>query len=360
MKEDKRMKAKYIDLTKSIDDSVLKEVGAAIRNGKLVVFPTETVYGIGTNGLDDASVQKIYEAKGRSNDNPLILHISDETMLHELTINPTSVEKQLIKNYFPGPFTLILNKSPIVPYAVTAGLETVAIRMPSHQIAQKLIGYAGVPIAAPSANLSGKPSGTVISDIINELGDKVDYILDAGPCSIGLESTVVCVIDEVPTILRPGKVTQEELLSTIGTTHVDQHILSPCDTNETVLSPGMKYRHYAPDTKCILIDSNDNEKLVNTINSILQNYPRVLVISSHENCERYQTNMILDMGLQNDLDNIAKNIFTTLRKVDSYDVNFVIIEAVRKTGIGLALMNRLLRTCEYHYYNLDEKENENE
>lgn len=205
------MRAKYIDLTKDYDDSIFQEIGQAIRDGKLVVFPTETVYGIGTNGLDANACKKIYEAKGRASDNPLILHICDKTMLKHLTNFESNVENRLIDTFFPGPFTIILNRTSSVPDVVTAGLSSVAVRMPSHPIARKIIESAGVPIAAPSANISGKPSGTIISDILAELGDKVDYIIDGGACDIGLESTVVKVIDEVPTILRPGAITKEQL-----------------------------------------------------------------------------------------------------------------------------------------------------
>lgn len=352
------MKAKYIDFTKTQDENMLKELGQAIRDGKLVVLPTETVYGIGTNGLNEEGVKKIYEAKGRSSDNPLILHISDKNMLDELTFPRTNVENKLIDTYFPGPLTLILNRKPIVPNTVTAGLETVAIRMPSNPIAQKIIEYANVPIAAPSANISGKPSGTVISDIIEELGDKVDYIVDGGPSNIGLESTVVRVVNEVPVILRPGKVTKEELLDCIGNVTLDSHLLENCDTAEEVLSPGMKYHHYSPNTKCVLVYSKDNDKLVNKTKELLKENPNSLVISSSENISYYSTQFVLDVGSRFHLEEISKNIFTTLRKVDSYPVDLVIIEGVSQEGIGLAIMNRLIRACDYNYFDLDnEKDN---
>lgn len=354
------MRAKYIDLTKQQDDSVFKEIGLAIHDGKLVVFPTETVYGIGTNALKEDSVKKIYKAKGRDSDNPLILHICDKTMLNELTMNRTFVENKLIDTYFPGPFTLILNRKSIVPNVVTANLDTVAIRMPSHPIAQKIIKYAGIPIAAPSANISGKPSGTIISDIIEELGDKVDYILDGGPCSIGLESTVVRVINEIPIILRPGGITKEDLQKTIGHVYLDDHLFNKCQSGEKVLSPGMKHRHYAPNTRCLLIYSDNNDKLIDYINELLLKNPHSLVISSTENYHAYHSNFVLDVGSKMNLAQISKNMFSTLRKVDDYPVNLVIIEGVSKNGIGLAIMNRLIRACEYNYIDIDKLELEKE
>ncbi len=343
------MKAKYINLSTNFDDSTFDELGLAIRNGKLVVFPTETVYGIGANGLDETAVKKIYEAKGRSSDNPLILHISNTNMLSEITKNISCVEKKLINAFFPGPFTLILERTPIVPNVVTSNLDTVAVRMPSNEIARKIIEHAKVPIAAPSANISGKPSGTEVCDIIDELGDKVDYIVDGGKCDIGIESTVVRVVDDIPTILRPGKITKEDILSVIGKVKVDKHIFEKCDFNEAVLSPGMKYRHYAPNTKCIMLYSSDNNKLVQKINDIVKDNFNSLVISTTENISKYNAKYILDVGSKNNLNEISKNIFSTLRKVDSYNVDLVIIEGVTREGLGLAIMNRLIRACEYNY-----------
>lgn len=343
------MKAEYIDFRGTYDNVKIEELGQALRDGKLVVFPTETVYGIGANGLDENAVKKIYVAKGRSSDNPLILHISSLEMLPKITTNINSVEKKLMDAFFPGPFTLILNKTSIVPDVVTGGLDTVAVRMPSNEIAKNIIDSAGSPIAAPSANISGKPSGTIVSDILNELGNKVDYIVDGGMCNIGLESTVVRVIDGLPTILRPGKITKEQIMEVTGKVAVDKHIFEKCNLDEKVLSPGMKYRHYAPSTKCIMVYSDDNEKLVEKINDTLKDYPNSLVISTSDNIHKYNSKYILDVGSKNNLEEISKNIFTTLRKVDSYNVDLVIIEGVPKDGIGLAIMNRLIRACEYNY-----------
>lgn len=343
------MKAKYIDFRDGYSDLEFNEIGHAIRNGKLVVFPTETVYGIGANGLDELAVKRIYEAKGRSSDNPLILHISSLDMLSEITKDISSVEKKLVDAFFPGPFTLIFNRTSIVPNAVTGGLDTVAVRMPSNEIARRIIESASVPIAAPSANISGRPSGTIVSDIMEELGNKVDYIVDGGMCNIGLESTVVRVIDGIPTILRPGKITKEQIVEVVGKVAIDKHIFEKCDFNEKVLSPGMKYRHYAPNTKCVMVYSKDNEKMIEKINDMLKDVPNSLVISTSDNLNKYCSKYVLDVGAKGNLDEISKNIFTTLRKVDSYNVDLVIIEGVSRDGLGLAIMNRLIRACEYNY-----------
>lgn len=251
--------------------------------------------------------------------------------------------------FFLGPFTIILNRTNIVPDEVTGGLNTVAIRMPENIIARKIIEASGFPIAAPSANISGKPSGTIVSDIIQELGDKVDYIVDGGACEIGLESTVVHVINDIPTILRPGKITKEQILEVTGKVLIDEHVFEKCDVTKKVLSPGMKYKHYAPNTKCIMVYSNNNTSLVSKINEILKDTPNSLVISTSENVSNYNAKFTIDIGHKNNLEEISKNVFTTLRKVDSYNVDLVIIEGVSKTGLGLAIMNRLIRACQYNY-----------
>ncbi len=343
------MKAKYINLQNEYDTNIYNEIGQAIHEQKLVVFPTETVYGLGANGLDESAVKKIFEAKGRNPDNPLILHISSLDMLPQITKDVNDVEKKLIDAFFPGPFTLILNRKDNVPNAVTAGLDTVAVRMPSNEIAQKIIQAASVPIAAPSANISGKPSGTIVGDIIEELGDKVDYIIDGGMCNIGLESTVVRVIDNIPTILRPGKITKEQIMEVVGKVAVDKNVYEKCDDTKKILSPGVKYKHYAPNTKCIMVYSDNNEALVSKANEIIESVTTALVISTTENINKYKSKYKLDVGHKNNLEEISKNIFTTLRKVDEYNVDLVVIEGVPKTGLGLAIMNRLIRACEYNY-----------
>ncbi len=340
---------KYLDLKNTTDYSKLKVAGEIIRNGGLVLFPTETVYGLGANGLDENAVKKIYKAKGREQDNPLILHVSNFDMVSKIAKNISDIEYTLMKTFWPGPFTIILDRTEIVPDIVTAGLDTVGIRMPSGTIAKELISYAGVPIAAPSANVSGRPSGTNISDIFEELSDKVDYIVDGGECEVGLESTVVRVIDGIPNILRPGKISPEDIKKVVGIVKIDEHILKDIEINEKVLSPGMKYKHYAPKADCILVYSEDNEKMIKKIQEITQKYTNPLVISCNENAKYYDVKNKILYGSKENLNEVAQNIFKDLRKVDSFKPDIVIIEGVKKDGIGLAIMNRLIRACEYHY-----------
>ena len=339
----------YLDLKNATDYSKLKVAGEIIKNGGLVLFPTETVYGLGANGLDENAVKKIYKAKGRAQDNPLILHVSNFNMVSKIAKNISEIEYTLMKTFWPGPFTIILDRTAIVPDIVTAGLDTVGIRMPSGTIANQLISYASVPVAAPSANVSGRPSGTNISDIFEELSDKVDYIVDGGECEVGLESTVVRVVDGIPNILRPGKISPEDIKRAVGIVKIDEHILKNIETDEKVLSPGMKYRHYAPKADCILVYSEENEKMIKEIQEIIPKYTNPLVISCNENAKYYEAQNKILYGSKENLNEIAQNIFKDLRKVDSFKPDIVIIEGVKKDGIGLAIMNRLIRACEYHY-----------
>ena len=339
----------YLDLKNTTDYSKLKVAGEIIKNGGLVLFPTETVYGLGANGLDENAVKKIYKAKGREEDNPLILHVSNFDMVSKIAKNISDIEYTLMKTFWPGPFTIILDRTEIVPDIVTAGLDTVGVRMPSGIIAKELISYAGIPIAAPSANVSGRPSGTNISDIFEELSDKVDYIVDGGECEVGLESTVVRVVDGIPNILRPGKISPEDIKKAVGIVKIDEHILKDIEIDEKVLSPGMKYKHYAPKADCILVYSEDNEKMIKKIQEITQKYTNPLVISCNENAKYYDVKNKILYGSKENLNEVAQNIFKDLRKVDSFKPDIVIIEGVKKDGIGLAIMNRLIRACEYHY-----------
>ena len=341
----------YLDLRNDNNYTKLEQAGKMIREGGLVLFPTETVYGIGANGLNEKAVKKIYEAKGRASDNPLILHIANFEMLPQIAQNISDIEKKLMEAFWPGPFTIILNRTKIVPDIVTAGLETVGIRMPSGIIAQKLIEYANVPIAAPSANISGRPSGTNLEDIYEELKDKMDFIINGGNTEVGLESTVVRVMNGVPHILRPGKITAEDIKNVVGTVEIDEHILHKTGKDQKILSPGMKYRHYAPNAKCILVFSKENNKLISKIKELSSEYKNPLIIAKNENLERLKGVQTIGMG--NSLEEISKNIFTILRKVDNYHPDIVIIEGVEKEGLGLAIMNRLIRACEYNYIEIE-------
>ena len=245
----------YYNWKQNINTIELENVSNLIKNGEVIVFPTETVYGIGANALDTEAVRKIFLAKGRPSDNPLIVHVADKKDIEQIAVIQTAVEQKLIDAFMPGPITIILKKKTIIPNIVSAGLDTVGIRMPSNEIAQKIIKTSQVPIAAPSANISGRPSGTKISDIREELESRVSAIVDGGDSNIGLESTVVKVIDDVPVILRPGKVTPEQIEKVIGKVRIDSKVFEKLLEDEKPESPGVKYRHYAPKTKCKLIYS---------------------------------------------------------------------------------------------------------
>lgn len=348
------MKATYSNQKEEIKEEEIKQAAKQIQKGNLVLFPTETVYGIGANALDETAVKKIFIAKGRASDNPLIVHISNLKMVEELVGEISKLERKLMETFWPGPLTIILNRKSkeIIPNIVTASLDTVGIRMPSNVIAQKLIEMAGVPIAAPSANISGKPSGTKIEDIIEELQEKVDYILDGGITNIGLESTVIRVEEDIVRILRPGKVTKEQLETIAKKVEVDSHVLGKVEKDEIVASPGMKYRHYAPITQCMMVYSQEADKMIAKINELTLQYEqqekKVLVLGTTKNLEGYHAKCKWNMG--KNLNEVAKNIFTLLRKVDEEKVDLVIIEGVGEQGIGLAITNRLVRACSYQYF----------
>lgn len=350
-KQGKNMISKYSNQTNGIKEDEIKEAAQEIKNGKLVLFPTETVYGIGANALDENAVKEIFIAKGRAQDNPLIVHVSSIEMLNSIVKEIGDLERKLIETFWPGPLTIIFKRNEILPNVVTANLDTVAVRMPSNIIAKKLIEYSGLPIAAPSANVSGKPSGTKVEDIIEELDGKVSYILDGGFVDIGLESTVVKVEGDNINILRPGKITKEQLEQVAQQVKVDKNVLGQVEKDEVVASPGMKYKHYAPNTKCIMVYSKDDDKMVNKINEITNQQKkenkRVLVLCRNNNFNKYISEIKWNMGQT--LEDMAKNIFTFLRKADKENVDLIIIEGVGNKGIGLAITNRLIRSCAYNY-----------
>ena len=333
---------KIFDFKTNINENELLECAQKINEGKLVIFPTETVYGIGANALDCKAIDDIFKAKGRANDNPLIVHVSDFFMLYSLVEDINEIEEKLIKAFMPGPFTIILKKKNIIPNNVSGNLDTVGIRMPNNEIALKLIKCANTPIAAPSANISSKPSGTNVEDIKDEFENKVDIIVDGGNTLVGLESTVLKVIDNVPVILRPGKITKEDIIKVVGVCKLSENLFK--ENNGIVESPGMKYKHYAPNSKCLLVYSKDSlDEIIKS--NIIDN---TVIIGSKENEGKFNC-AYLSYGSKNDLNEISHNIFTLLRKADKYKPNLIIIEGVKKEGIGLAIMNRLIRASSFNY-----------
>ena len=339
----KEKNIKIYDWKLNINKDQLEDVIKTLKEGRLIVFPTETVYGIGTDAYNDKGCLNIYKAKGRPVDNPLIVHVSDVEMLKKCVKNISEVEKKLIKSFMPGPFTLILEKKENIPMAVTSGLDTVAIRMPDNEICNKIISEYGRPIAAPSANRSGLPSGTNLEDIIDELKNSVDIFIDGGDTEIGLESTVVRVINDVPCILRPGKITAEDILKVIGKVKVDKFVLNEADDETKILSPGMRHKHYSPKTLCVLLDVNDDEK-VRILKLIKEK--NICVLGVGKNKYNTEKSTYISMGETNE--EISKNIFSLLREVDKKNFEMILIESVQAEGLGLAIMNRLIRTCGYN------------
>ncbi len=336
---------KIYNFNNKINIDELNEAAKVLLSGGLVIFPTETVYGIGANALDSNAVNKIFVAKGRASDNPLIVHIANFDMINDLVYPPTLMEQALMDAFMPGPFTLVLKKKDIVPMIVTANLNTVGIRMPDNKIAHDLIELAGVPIAAPSANISSKPSGTKIDDIKDEFMDKVDIIIDGGETKIGIESTVCKVIDGIPTILRPGKITPDDIKNVVGVVKVDNNIFTKSEG--IVASPGMKYRHYAPNNKCILVYSENEIIQIDEINKLITG--NTIVIGFREHQTKIKTNQYYIHGSINNYDEISHNIFSLLREVDRLNPDLIIIEGVKKEGLGIAIMNRLIRAASYNY-----------
>lgn len=311
--------------------SIAKE---ELDKGGLVIFPTETVYGLGANALDSKAVDKIFEAKNRASNNPLIVHLKNKNEISKYATIKNDIEQKLIDSFMPGPFTLILQKKDIIPNNVTCNLDTVGIRIPIDEVAHNLLDILDYPIAAPSANISSKPSGTNVDDILPEFNDKVSYIIDGGDSTIGLESTVCKVIDGIPTILRPGFITREDIEHVVGVCNVSKYVME--EAHGKVESPGMMYKHYSPETKCILVNKDK-------ITEVVKNYDKSIVIGSNEvDCYKFY-------NYGENLVTIAHNLFRILREADKENGDIIIIEAVDATGLGLAIMNRLIRTCEYNY-----------
>lgn len=336
------------------------EAAEILKNGGLVAFPTETVYGLGGDGLLSSAAKKIYAAKGRPSDNPLIIHIADMESLKLLTKEVTDKAKKLADAFWPGPLTMIFNKSDKVPYGTTGGLDTVAVRMPEHPIALELIRSSGVLIAAPSANTSGRPSPTAAAHVIEDLDGKIDMIIDGGEVGIGIESTIVDMTSEIPTILRPGYITQEMLEHIIGEVTVDKAILSKgVQDGLKPKAPGMKYKHYAPKGDLTLFSGRE-EDVVAAINKAVeekknQNY-KAGVIATDETREKYKADYIMSIGSRNDEETVARHLYAILREFDHLEVEYIYGECFSKSNLGQAIMNRLLKAAGYQVIDVSDRE----
>ena len=331
-------------------DAAIAEAAALIRAGELVAFPTETVYGLGADGLNREAVAKIFQAKGRPGDNPLILHISaldHITPLIACELSP--VAKKMADAFWPGPLTMIFPKSARVPENVSAGLSTVAIRFPAHPDAQRLIAAAETPIAAPSANRSGKPSPTTANHVFEDMDGRIPLILDGGECLVGVESTVVDMTGSVPHILRPGGITAEQIAQVAGASEVDSAVMRPLAEGEKPRSPGMAHRHYAPNGQ-LTVFTGDSDRVIQRIQSEYDcakaNGSRPLILSMEAHVASYGDRRIESLGA--DETAMAHRLFALLRDADHMEADVLFAEGVEAKGVGLAVMNRLGRAAAFH------------
>ncbi len=330
----------------------IKKAAEIIRSGGIVAMPTETVYGLASNALDSSCVDKIYSAKGRPSDNPLIVHISDikDIEKFELVKEFPKKARDLASRFWPGPLTIIFKKTDKVPDKVSGGLDTVAIRYPQHKTAQMLIKESGCPLAAPSANSSGKPSPTSAAHVLADLNGKIDAVIDGGVCDCGVESTVITLAEDVPRILRPGIITKEQIEAVIGRTQIDSAVLYKPQDGKKVSSPGMKYKHYSPNTKIVLVRAND-EKFINFINRSYGSNPKIAALCYNEDIDKIKCKCI-SLGSKDDLKEQASRLFDALRKTDTLGADMVYAHCPRTQGIGITLYNRLIRAAAYQVIDL--------
>lgn len=334
--------------SQNIDLQKMEEAGKLIAGGQLVAFPTETVYGLGGDALDPEASRKIYAAKGRPSDNPLIVHIAEFEDMYRVGKNIPEKAKKLSDAFWPGPLTMIVEKSDAVPDATTGGMNTVAVRMPNHPVALELIRKSGCLIAAPSANTSGRPSPTEASHVAEDLNGKIAMIIDGGQVGIGIESTIIDLTEEIPMVLRPGYITPKMLSEVLGEeVIIDPGIIAADDTRKPK-APGMKYKHYAPKADMIIVDG-PQEQVIAKINSLAKNKKaagdKVAVIATDETRDSYDADVILCMGSKLDEDAIARHLYKILRECDELSVNAIYSESFATPRIGQAIMNRMLKAA---------------
>ncbi|NPE29203.1 threonylcarbamoyl-AMP synthase [Methanococcoides sp. SA1] len=327
----------------------LSRAAGIIKEGGTVAFPTETVYGLGANALDPDAVKKIFKAKGRPADNPLIVHVASKGQCNDLAKNISQTAFKLMDEFWPGPLTLILKAKKVVPEITTGGLDTVGLRMPANKIALELIRRSGTPLAAPSANTSGRPSPTSAEHVIQDLGGKIDSIIDGGMVEIGLESTVVDITGDIPVILRPGKVSAEDIKECAGDVEIG-YTDKTLEGNETARSPGMKYTHYSPETKVILIEGSPMS-VENTMVNLITNYhkkgKRVGLLATEEILDSINSDVTYSLGKKNEPGQAARSIFMGLRHLDNKEVDIILVDGTLRTdGIGTAIFNRLRKAAD--------------
>jgi L-threonylcarbamoyladenylate synthase len=330
------------------DPEIIRQAGLILRRGGLVAFPTETVYGLGANALDGLAVESIFTAKGRPQDNPLIVHVAGPEPVYEYTSVVSPKARLLMEKFWPGPLTLILPGNGIIPENVSGGLPDLAFRMPDHAVALALISQAGVPVAAPSANLSGRPSPTVAGHVLADLDGRVDVILDGGPAGMGVESTVLDMTGEVPLILRPGGITRGRLRAVLGEVALDATLLNSGEMPLKPRSPGMKYRHYAPSAPLVLVEGASG-RVIEEISRLAGEYTRrgekvgVLCRAGHQ--AYYPGLFTVAAGVKDDPASVAAGLYAGLRLFEGTGVDIILAEGVEARGMGLAVANRLRRAA---------------
>ncbi|MCH1953229.1 threonylcarbamoyl-AMP synthase [Enterocloster sp. OA13] len=341
-----------IEDRRNIKDEELAEAAAVLKSGGLVAFPTETVYGLGGNALDEDAARKIYAAKGRPSDNPLIAHISCAAELAPLVREIPEAGRKLMEAFWPGPLTMIFPKSSKVPYGTTGGLDTVAVRMPDDPVASRLIALAGVPVAAPSANTSGRPSPTTADHVWQDMNGRIDMIIDGGPVGIGVESTIVDMSSPVPSVLRPGAITMEMLREVLGEVAVDPAILGPMKEDVKPKAPGMKYRHYAPKAELTLVETTGPvesmvEKVKELAHEKLVQGCQVGIICTDESRSCYAEGTVRSIGARESQESVAHNLYAVLREFDDLKVEYIFSESFSEDHLGQAIMNRLSKAAGY-------------
>ncbi|MFB6727554.1 L-threonylcarbamoyladenylate synthase [Bacillus mobilis] len=319
----------------------LQEAAKLLRENEAIAFPTETVYGLGANAMNDEAIAKIFEAKGRPSDNPLIVHIGTKSQLDGIVKEIPPVAEKLMEHFWPGPLTIILPRKEGISEKVTAGLNTVGVRMPDHPVALALIEEANVPVAAPSANRSGRPSPTLASHVYEDLNEKIAGIVDGGATGVGVESTVIDCTSEVPTILRPGGITKEQLEAVIGTVSLDPALK---DEKEKPKSPGMKYTHYAPKAPLSIVEGS-REFIQRLVDEKKEEGFKVGVLTTEEYQHVYNADVVLSCGVRSDLASVATKLYDVLRTFDASEVDVIFSESFPNEGIGNAIMNRLTKAA---------------
>lgn len=331
----------------NVDEALLIAPGKVLREGGLVAFPTETVYGLGGDAKNASASEKIYAAKGRPSDNPLIVHIAEFSELEEIVKEVPDSARALADAFWPGPLTMILQKNEVIPYETTGGLDTVAVRMPSHPVARAFIKASGCMVAAPSANISGRPSPTTADHVWEDLNGRIDYVIDGGAVEIGLESTIIDLTEDIPLVLRPGYITPEEIAEVIGTVKMDPG-LSGEDVTVRPKAPGMRYRHYAPKGNLMIV-TGDTDNVIKEINSraecAIADGKSVGIIATEETGALYKKGKVLVIGDRNDEDAIAHNLYGILREFDELGMEEIYSESLATPRIGQAIMNRLLKAA---------------